>query len=207
MRLNGTAPIIHATVRLHNVFRRRRADTPPGTSGPTRNEEGILLRDFFRPPPSGRPAATASVLLKNIRQEIAVRTLVRPIHNDERNRGWRKQIRGRGPGGGIVAVKMSSSAARIRLRVATCCRRGLRARRPWRPLANSMQTGLGLGFGCRHRPFLAFCSVAWSELGAPAFLPNYDRNICVCPGQLCSMAGYCSLRSRRSNLTRRLKAY
>ena len=89
--MNGTAAIIHATVRLHNFVRRRRADNFEVPSGPARDEEGILLGDIFRPPPSGRPVATASVLRENVRREIAVRILVRPIHNVERNRGWRNQ--------------------------------------------------------------------------------------------------------------------
>ena len=101
--------------------------------------------------------------------------------------GGKKPTRGRGPGGGIVTVTVFSSAARTRLRVASYRRRGLRARRFWRPLANSMKTDLGLGLGCRHRLLFAFCSVAWSGLGAPAPLPNFDRNICVCLGHLCSM--------------------
>lgn len=101
--------------------------------------------------------------------------------------GVEKPTRGRGPGGGIVAVTVFSSAARIRLRVASYCRRGLRARMSWRPLANSIQTDLGLGLGCRHRPLFTFWSVAWSGLAAPAPLPNLDRNICVCSGHLCSM--------------------
>ena len=70
--------------------------------------------------------------------------------------GVEKPTRGRGPGGGIVAVTVFSSAARIRLRVASYCRRGLRARRSWRPLANSMQTELRLGLGRRHRPLFTF---------------------------------------------------
>ena len=65
-----------------------------------------------------------------------------------------------------------SRAARIRLRVASYCRRGLRARMSSRPLANSIQTDLGLGLGCSHRPLFTFWSVAWSGLGAPAPLPN-----------------------------------
>ena len=101
--------------------------------------------------------------------------------------GVEKPTRGRGPGGGIVAVTVFSSAARIRLRVASYCRRGLRARMSWRPLANSIQTDLGLGLGCRHRPLFTFWSVTWSALGAPAPSPNFDRNICVCPGHLSSM--------------------
>ena len=56
--------------------------------------------------------------------------------------GVEKPTRGRGPGGGIVAVTVFSSAARIRLRVASYCRRGLRARMSWRPLANSIQTSM-----------------------------------------------------------------
>ena len=91
MPLNRTAAIILATVRLHNFFRQRRADNPLEKSGPTRNEEAILRRDILGPPPYGRSVSTASVLRENFRREIAVRTLVRPIHNVERTRGWINQ--------------------------------------------------------------------------------------------------------------------
>ena len=101
--------------------------------------------------------------------------------------GVEKPTRGRELGGGIVAVTVFSSAVRIPLRVASHCRRGLRVRSLGARSPTACRRTWGWGLGCRHRPFLTFCSVAWSGLGAPARLPNYDRNICVCPGHLCSM--------------------
>ena len=87
-----TAAAIRAVVRLRNFLRRRRADTLVGgveMNGPTRDENVMLSNDAFGTPPSGRPPTTQSFLRESLCREIALRTLVRPIHNVERNRSQR----------------------------------------------------------------------------------------------------------------------